>query len=81
MKLTLSTVIVFILSFIYYIFYNDESHWYNLSDNKKMSFIDCVTYTFTCWFTLGYGEVIPKSPVVKISSVVIIFLAYIVILI
>lgn len=78
LKLALSCIIGFIIALIHYIFYNNEKHWYNLSETKKMSFIDCLCYTFTCWFTLGFGEVIPKSIPVKLLSVFIMFLAYVV---
>lgn len=46
-----------------------------------MSFIDCLCYTFTCWFTLGFGQVIPKSTPFRLLSVLIMFLAYTVIII
>jgi hypothetical protein len=72
-------VIVFTLVFSHY--YSDEIHWYrynNKTDNMTVS--DCLFYTFTCWFTLGYGDIIPKSYDVKIISVIVMISAYIVLL-
>ena len=81
LKLVLTCLVGFVISLILYIFYNNEQNWYNLSDKKQMSFSDCLFYTFTCWFTLGFGEIIPKSISAKFISVITMFLAYIVILI
>ena len=80
LKLVLSIIIVFLISTIHYIFFNSQEHWYNLQNNQKISFMDFICYTFTCWFTLGYGDIVPKSTIVKFLSVIIMFLAYVIIL-
>jgi CBS domain containing-hemolysin-like protein len=80
LKLALTCVIGFVIAVIFYYFYNDKEHWYNLSEKKNLSFYDYLFYTFTCLFTLGFGEIIPKSNSVKFMSVIVMFLAYIIIM-
>jgi hypothetical protein len=81
-KLGLMFVFVYIFSYIIYNYYSDSIHWYNVDsvDNKmtRISWIDSVFHSISCWFTVGFGEIIPRSTPIKILSILIMTCAYII---
>lgn len=78
-KLGLMVVLVYIFSYIINNYYYDTIHWYRYDNqNTRISLVDSVFHTMSCWFTVGFGEIIPKSSSVKILSVVIMMCAYII---
>jgi ABC-type phosphate/phosphonate transport system permease subunit len=81
-KVLLSIILIFIFSLILHLFYNHESNWYHLyTENlNDMPFFESVMFTSTCWFTLGFSNITPKSNEVKSITLLIMMFAYIIIL-
>ena len=79
MKVVLMLIFVYVFSYIIYNYYANNIHWHRYDDeNVKITFIDSVFYTFSCWFTVGFGDIIPKTTPIKILSVIIMICAYII---
>jgi hypothetical protein len=80
-KIIAMFMLVIGFTFIFSYYYSDGMHWYRYNNKTdKMSVSDTLFYTFTCWFTLGYGEIIPKSYDVKLISVLVMISAYLILL-
>jgi len=78
-KLGLMFIFVYIFSYIIYNYYSDSIHWYSVDNkNTRITLIDSVFHTISCWFTVGFGEIIPRSAHIKILSIIIMICAYII---
>ena len=60
-KLLFYVIIATIYAFIYYL-YRDELN--GLS--KRSSFLDCWYFSFTTFSTVGYGDISPKTNIMKV---------------
>lgn len=78
-KLVIMFVLVFIFSYIINNYYYDSIHWYCYDNkNTRITLVDSIFHTISCWFTVGFGEIIPKSTPIKIISAMIMMCAYII---
>lgn len=77
-KIKLYAYVVLAFSILLKIFFSDASHWnLPLTDMKReLDFLDCVYFATVTLFTVGYGDITPKSQVLKIFVILELFVSY-----
>jgi len=68
-KYLISTIFSF--SCIIYFFINKPYDWYGLEE-KEITYLNSLYYTFVTFSTIGYGDITPKSNRAKILTMLII---------
>lgn len=62
---------IFIFSCIIYFIINKEDDWYGLEE-KEITYLNSLYYTFVTFSTIGYGDITAKSNRAKIITMAII---------
>lgn len=65
---------------IFYMFFNNRNEW-NIScecKDDKVSFTDLLYYSTVTVFTVGYGDISPKSNILKYIVIFKLFISYII---
>jgi len=65
---------------IFYLFFRDRNQW-NINcecKDDKVSFTDLLYYSSVTVFTIGYGDITPKSNILKYIVIFKIFISYII---
>lgn len=67
-------------SIIFYIFFRNKNEWSINCECKddKVSFTDLLYYSTATVFTVGYGDIIPKTNILKYIVIFKIFISYII---
>jgi len=80
-KIILTIILIIFFTYIVHVYFNDVENWFFGDNNKKeMTFFDSMYFVSLCYFTLGYGTVIPQSQSMKTVVLLIIVSAYFVML-
>jgi len=79
-KLIIFICIILFFTTIFYIFFSDKKNW-NCpeSEGDKLSYLDLFWFSSITWFTIGYGDIIPKTNILKIIVIIKLFINYIII--
>ena len=64
-------ITIFSFSFVIFFIINKKDDWYGLED-KEITYLDSLYYTFVTFSTIGYGDITPKSVRAKIITMLII---------
>jgi hypothetical protein len=81
-KIIISLILIIFYTCIIYSFYSDKNHWYDsdTSNTNNLTFFECLYVVFLSFFTLGYGNLIPKSNGMKTIVMFIMLSAFSIIL-
>ena len=71
---------ILLCTIIFYIFFRNKNEW-NINcecKDDKVSFTDLLYYSTATVFTVGYGDIIPKTYILKYIVIFKIFISYII---
>jgi hypothetical protein len=78
-KLIIFIFIILFFTTIFYIFFSHKDNW-NCpeSEGEHLSFFDLFWFSSVTWFTIGYGDIVPKTNILKLITIIKLFINYII---
>lgn len=70
----LSLIIILIFSSIFYLFDHNHFDGYTIEEDRQDRLLNRIYFTVTTFSSTGYGDVAPKSRIVKILSMLLQFM-------
>jgi hypothetical protein len=79
LKIVLLTLWILFCSYILYIFFRQKSNWNISSEDENLSFTDFLYFSTVTSFTVGYGDISPKTNLLKYIVMFKIYISYIIV--
>jgi hypothetical protein len=79
-KILLLTGWIIFCATIFYTFYSHKDNWNTLNNDKEhLSFTDILYFTTVTMFTVGYGDITPKTKIIKYLLIIKLYINFIIV--